>query len=129
MVEMGFGFNACNLQSQGKFLHIQRPVAAHNQFAAELKDIGKGGTTINFSIWGKEAKELEPADKTHGTIKTRQFTHEGTGWAGRLAYPWKVGTRYQVFVHLKHLDGNSITGDIGTALAVLIVLYLGFFLV
>ena len=30
---------------------------------------------------------------------------------------------------LKPLDGNSITGDIGTALAVLIVLYLGFFLV
>lgn len=30
---------------------------------------------------------------------------------------------------LEPLDGNSITGDIGTALAVLIVLYLGFFLV
>jgi len=30
---------------------------------------------------------------------------------------------------LRPLDGNSITGDIGTALAVLIVLYLGFFLV
>ncbi|WP_091987464.1 lysylphosphatidylglycerol synthase transmembrane domain-containing protein [Marinobacter gudaonensis] len=30
---------------------------------------------------------------------------------------------------LKPLDGNSIAGDIGTALAVLIILYLGFFLV
>ncbi len=30
---------------------------------------------------------------------------------------------------LKPLDGSSITGDIGTALAILIVLYLGFFLV
>ena len=74
---------------------------------AGIKD-GKGGTTINFSIWGKEAKEVEPADKTHGTIKTRQFTHEGTGWAGRLAYPWKIGTRYQIFVHVKHLDGDTI---------------------
>jgi hypothetical protein len=69
---------------------------------------GKGGDTINFSIWGKDAAELAPADKKFGTIKTRQFTHEGTGWAGRLAYPWKVGTCYQVFVHLKHEDGHTI---------------------
>jgi hypothetical protein len=67
-----------------------------------------GGGTINFSIWGKDAAEVEPADKQHGTIPTRQFTHEGTGWAGRLAYPWKVGTRYQVFVHVRHEEGNTI---------------------
>jgi len=67
-----------------------------------------GGDTINFSIWGKDAAEVEPADKKHGTIKTRQFTHEGTGWAGRLAYPWKVGTRYHVFVHVKHENGQTI---------------------
>jgi hypothetical protein len=67
-----------------------------------------GGDTINFSIWGKDAAELEPADKKFGTIKTRQFTHEGTGWAGRLAYPWKVGTRYQVFVHVKYEDGHTV---------------------
>ncbi len=69
---------------------------------------GTGGDTINFSIWGKDAAELEPADKKFGTIKTRQFTHEGTGWAGRLSYPWKVGTRYQVFVHVKHENGQTI---------------------
>lgn len=67
-----------------------------------------GGDTINFSIWGKDAAEVEPADQRHGAIKTRQFTHEGTGWAGRLAYPWKVGTRYQVFVHVRHVNGQTI---------------------
>jgi len=69
---------------------------------------GKRGTTINFSIWGKDAEEVEPADKRHGTIKTRQFTHEGTGWAGRLAYPWEVGKRYQIYVHVKHEEGDTI---------------------
>ncbi|NBV20670.1 MAG: DUF3472 domain-containing protein [Proteobacteria bacterium] len=69
---------------------------------------GTGGDTINFSIWGKDAKELEPADQKFGSIKTRQFTHEGTGWAGRLAYPWKVGTRYQVYVHVKHEEGHTV---------------------
>jgi hypothetical protein len=44
-----------------------------------------GGDTINFSIWGQEAAEVEAADKKFGTVKTRQFTHEGTGWAGRLS--------------------------------------------
>lgn len=67
-----------------------------------------GGDTINFSIWGKDATEAEPANKQHGTIKTRQFTHEGTGWAGRLAYPWKVGTRYQIFVHVRHEKEQTI---------------------
>jgi hypothetical protein len=67
-----------------------------------------GGDTINFSIWGKDAAEAAPADKKFGTINTRQFTHEGTGWAGRLAYPWKTGTRYQVFVHVKHEAGQTI---------------------
>ncbi|MCB1244209.1 MAG: DUF3472 domain-containing protein [Verrucomicrobiales bacterium] len=67
-----------------------------------------GGDTINFSIWGKDAVEAEPANKQHGTIKTRQFTHEGTGWAGRLAYPWKIGTRYQIFVHVKHEKGQTL---------------------
>jgi len=67
-----------------------------------------GGDTINFSIWGQDAAEVEPADQRHGAIKTRQFTHEGTGWAGRLAYPWKVGTRYQVFVHVRHMNGQTI---------------------
>ena len=63
---------------------------------------------VNFSIWGDDATEAEAADKRNGTIRTRQFTHEGTGWAGRLAYPWKVGTRYQVFVHVKHEGGQTI---------------------
>ena len=69
---------------------------------------GTGGDTINFSIWGQDAVEAEPADQTHGTIRTRQFTHEGTGWAGRLAYPWKVGARYQVFVHVRHEGGQTV---------------------
>ena len=47
---------------------------------------GTGGDTINFSIWGKDAAELEPADKKFGAINTRQFTHEGTGWAGRRQF-------------------------------------------
>lgn len=68
----------------------------------------EGGDTINFSIWGQDAAEVEPADKKFGTIKTRQFTHEGTGWAGRLAYPWKPGARYQVFVHVRHENGQTI---------------------
>ena len=68
----------------------------------------EGGDTINFSIWGKDAEEVAPADKKFGTIKTRQFTHEGTGWAGRLAYPWKAGTRYHVFVHVKHESEQTI---------------------
>ena len=67
-----------------------------------------GGGHINFSIWGEDAVEAEPASKQHGTIKTRQFKHEGTGWAGRLAYPWKVGTRYQIFVHVKHENEETI---------------------
>jgi len=67
-----------------------------------------GGDTINFSIWGQDAAEIAPADKKFGTVNTRQFTHEGTGWAGRLAYPWKTGTRYQVFVHVKHESGQTI---------------------
>ena len=67
-----------------------------------------GGGQINFSIWGEDATEAEPANKQHGTIKTRQFKHEGTGWAGRLAYPWKVGTRYQIFVHVKHENEETI---------------------
>ena len=67
-----------------------------------------GGDTVNFSIWGEDAVEVAPADKKYGTIKTRQFTHEGTGWAGRLAYPWKVGTRYQVFVHVRHENGQTV---------------------
>lgn len=75
-----------------------------------------GGDQINFSIWGKDAAELEPADRRFGTIKTRQFTHEGTGWAGRLAYPWKVGVRYQVFVHVKHeQDRTVLTAWFGAA--------------
>ncbi len=69
---------------------------------------GKGGGTINFSIWGKDAKEEEPADDRHGAIRTRQFTHEGTGWAGRLAYPWKVGEHYRIFVHVKHENGQTV---------------------
>jgi hypothetical protein len=68
----------------------------------------EGGDTINFSIWGKDAKEVEPADKTFGTIKTRQFTHEGTGWAGRLAYRWKTGTRYHVFIHVQHENDQTL---------------------
>jgi Domain of unknown function (DUF3472) len=68
----------------------------------------EGGDTINFSIWGQDAEEVEPADKKFGTIKTRQFTHEGTGWAGRLAYPWRPGSVYQVFVHVKHENGQTI---------------------
>ena len=67
-----------------------------------------GGDTINFSIWGKDAAEVEAADKKFGTVKTRQFTHEGTGWAGRLAYPWKTGTRYRVFVHVQHENAQTI---------------------
>ena len=67
-----------------------------------------GGSTINFSIWGEDAVEVQPADKKYGTINTRQFTHEGTGWAGRLAYPWKVGTRYQIYVHVRHEKGQTI---------------------
>jgi len=67
-----------------------------------------GGNQINFSIWGKDAAEAAPADSTYGAIKTRQFTHEGTGWAGRLAYPWKVGQRYHVFVHVRHEQGHTI---------------------
>jgi hypothetical protein len=72
------------------------------------KDSKAGGDQINFSIWGEDAMEAQSADKKYGTIKTRQFTHEGTGWAGRLAYPWKVGTRYQVFVHVKHEKGQTL---------------------
>lgn len=68
----------------------------------------EGGDTINFSIWGQDAAEVEPADKKFGAVKTRQFTHEGTGWAGRLAYPWKTATRYQVFVHVKHESDQTI---------------------
>ena len=68
----------------------------------------EGGTTINFSIWGEDAREVEPADQRFGTIKTRKFTHEGTGWAGRLAYPWKVGTRYHIYVQVKHEGGDTI---------------------
>ena len=84
-------------------------VAFHGGYVglAGSKD-GTGGEVINFSIWGEDAAEAEAADKENGTIKTRQFTHEGTGWAGRLAYPWKVSTRYQVFVHVKHEDGHTI---------------------
>ena len=67
-----------------------------------------GGDQINFSIWGKDAAEVAPADKEHGTIRTRQFTHEGTGWAGRLAYPWKTGQRYQIFVHVRHDRDSTI---------------------
>jgi hypothetical protein len=67
-----------------------------------------GGDTINFSIWGEDAVEARPADKRYGTIETRQFTHEGTGCAGRLAYPWRVGTRYLVCVHVRHEKGQAI---------------------
>ena len=69
---------------------------------------GTGGSTINFSIWGKDATETAPADEKFGTVKTRQFTHEGTGWAGRLAYPWKVGTNYHVYVSVKHEHDATI---------------------
>ena len=69
---------------------------------------GTGGNTINFSIWGQDAAEAAPADARYGTVQTRQFTHEGTGWAGRLAYPWKVGTNYHVYVSVKHEHGQTI---------------------
>jgi hypothetical protein len=84
-------------------------VAFHGGYVglAGNKD-GTGGNTINFSIWGKDAEEVQPADKKYGTIQTRQFNHEGTGWAGRLAYPWKVGTRYHVYVLVRHEKGRTI---------------------
>lgn len=67
-----------------------------------------GGDTVNFSIWGRDAAEVAPADPRFGTTKTRQFDHEGTGWAGRLSYPWKVGERYHVYVQVTHMGGQTI---------------------
>ncbi len=69
---------------------------------------GNGGDQINFSIWGTDCIEIESANKKYGSIKTRQFTHEGTGWAGRLAYPWQLGKRYRIFVHVKHENQKTI---------------------
>ena len=66
------------------------------------------GDQINFSIWGDDAAEYESADEKYGIIKTRQFTHEGKGWAGRLAFPWETNKKYRVYVHVKHENNSTI---------------------
>jgi hypothetical protein len=83
-------------------------IAFHGGYVGLVADPqGNGGRQINFSIWGSDATPVESAEKRYGEIKSRQFTHEGVGWAGRLAYPWKAGVKYKVCVLVTHQNNTT----------------------